>query len=590
MPVSLYDGNAYIVDNNENIERTWALSFFLNGHIDDYLLLYDECGKYNGMISYKSLLASNNLETAVIYQKLYVGDQLWSDARTLFCDDKNLDAVPVFNENMEILYFAKYDKELVRVWEKVYDLDVYVDKEIWKTFDSFIERVHIRGLNDVLFRLREWLVSLGVEVSVEGEGWSLFRIKSSECMGKNIVIIDKECRWVDYVHTEYWNWLEQHYGVILRKKLCKPYIAERKEKVMFYLSNYPYLNESLEPLISLYLRSDKECICIFPCINAIMAEGHKNITNMIKIIEKIEAIGGKCHIADEQGLLCNQYILCFFLSEYSGRIPIKLRSLSCYVIALQATAIYTHMYQVKGRFEEVFSEESRQNMDYLIASDYIADWIYERDKTWEDKILRFGYPKLDSLYLALNRKCDIPNNWINRIEGKKVYLFTTYEMEQLWLDFFADKEDDKIAIWRPHPLQLERRRAARFEEISKKYNVIIDNSSTYYASFQISSAMISSLNSSVATNYLYTGKPICIYNEKEVYKSAVIDYRKESWYKSAYNALCGNDVLEFINSIQRGYMVISEEQALCRKQVTSNFDGKVCNRIYDYFNKKKICN
>ena len=587
MSVSLYDGEAYIVDSR-NIDRNWALSFFLDGHMEDYLLLYDEDDQYGGLITYKRLLRNTDLETAVIHEKLFFEGNFWNDARALLGNGKKIDAVPVFDQNMEIVYFAKYDEELVDAWSKMYDLRAHVDKEMWKDFRCFTNHFHIRGINDVLFWLREWLVSLGVKVSVEGEAWSFFGIESTEGIDEKAIVVDKKCKWLDSVYIEHLDWLEQHYGAVLREVLCRPYMPEKKEnrgKVIFYLANYPHFVESISPLIFRYLQSGKECICAFPSIRSIVAEGDRNIVNMIKVVGKLKAAGAKCHLADDEGLLYNRYELCFLLSEYSGRLPMRLRQLSRCVIALQSTAIYTHMYLTEGRFEEVFSEQAREETDYLVVSDYIADWICERDRAWGEKVLRLGYPKLDTLYHALKRKCDIPDNWIDRVSGKKVYLFTTNSMEQSWLEFFADREDDKIAIWRPHPLNLEGIWVKRLEEISEKYNIIIDKMPSYYAAFQLSDALISAVHSSITINYLYTGKPICLYDESWVYKSAVIDYRKEYWYKSACNARDEETVLEFIRTNQRGETTINERQALYREYVTSNFDGNVCNRIYDYFEK-----
>ena len=87
-----------------------GLYFFLNGHTEDYLLLYNECGQYRGMITYTSLLRSTVLEDSIIHEKLYIDDTFWEKARALLGDGEAVDALPVFNQNMEIQYFAKYDK------------------------------------------------------------------------------------------------------------------------------------------------------------------------------------------------------------------------------------------------------------------------------------------------------------------------------------------------------------------------------------------------------------------------------------------------------------------------------------------------
>lgn len=159
MPVSLNSGEVYIIDDKVDIEREWALSFFLSGHIEDYHLLQDECGQYSGIITYQSLLWSTDLEMSVIREKLHV-ENLWWKAQEILGDDKSVDAVPVFDRDGEIQYFARYDRRIVDAWRKLSGLEEYVDWEMWKTFQCYTKRVHIRRINDVLFRLREWLISL----------------------------------------------------------------------------------------------------------------------------------------------------------------------------------------------------------------------------------------------------------------------------------------------------------------------------------------------------------------------------------------------------------------------------------------------
>jgi hypothetical protein len=246
------------------------------------------------------------------------------------------------------------------------------------------------------------------------------------------------------------------------------------------------------------------------------------------------------------------------------------------------------MYFCEGRFEEVFSAQARSETDYLVASGYIADWICERDPAWDEKILRFGYPKLDTLYHAIKSVTDIPEEWKEKTAGKKVFLFAINEMQmqQSWLEFFA-ANDDVVAIWRPHPLLKDRAsRRRKAEELAEKYNIIIDWQPSYIASFQIADACIASPGTSVMVNYLYTGKPVCIYDSEEDYKRKAMDYREETWYKSAYAATEDKDVLQFVRKVERGENVLSEEQRECRKCVTAQFDGEVCSRIFDYFEER----
>lgn len=537
-----------------------------------------------------SLLKSTDSEGTIIYEKLFVGDDLWENARNLFSTGKATEIVPVCSSEFQILYFAKYDEGLVEVWEKLCELERQIDKKLWFSFQHFVKHIHIKGTNDVLFQLRKWLISLGTEVSVEGEAWKIFGIEETTHVNENIVVVDEECIWIDVLYAEYRDRLND-YSAKLKEILCKPYIheSEDKERILFFLSPYPYFVDSIVPLILRYIQAGRECICVFPEIERIVIEGFGNIDKMVKMVEKLETVGGKCYVMHEQGLYCNEYAICFFCSEYSGRLPLSLRKRSRYVVALQVTALYTHMYLIEGKFEEVFSEQARKETDYLVASNYVADWICERDKRWDEKILRFGYPKLDTLYYALKKKLAIPKEWYDKIANKKVYLFTTYTMKQSWLEFFMNEGEHRIAIWRPHPLTMSMAgEREKIEKIREKYNIIIDDTPSYYMSFQVSDALIASLNSSLMINYLYTGKPICTYGKQRLYKAATIDYKQELWYKSIDNVSDERGVLEFIKNTECGESLANETQALNRQRIQDNFDGGVCNRIYDYFEKLKI--
>jgi len=585
VPFSLYTAKTYAVDKKD-IERDWCLSFFESGHVGDYLLLYAD-DQYQGIISYKSISHNMVLEDSIISEKLFIGDRLWEDVQRLFDEDMAREIVPVFNNKMDILYIAKYDERLESAWAKLSEMQNFVDKELWKSFHHYVSQIHIKGINDVLFELRNWLISLGVEVSVEGEIWRCFGIE--EKVSDKIEIIDKECEWLESLYKEYYDWLKK-YSAGLKKILCKAYIPNRnkKDKVMFYLTRFPYFTDSIKPLIFRYIQSDKECILVFPELKIIMSRGADNVDKLMQLIKIFEGAGAKCYFENEKTLYDYKYFICFSCSEYSGSLPLKLRNISKYVVAVQVTALYTHMYQAKGRFEQVFSEQSRKEIDYLVTSKYIADWICAQNHEWSKKILRFGYPKLDTLYYSLKNKSDIPHDWREKIGDKKVVLFTTYIMERSWLDYFAEKEDSMIAIWRPHPHTIATTEKDRqIKEISERYNIIIDNLPSYELSFQVSDALVAALHSSIMVNYLCTGKPIFLYGKSETYQTAVIDYREELWYKCINGATADKQsVLVFLDHIEHGDNIIGEEQDLYRKYMMNDFDGGVCNRIYNFFEKK----
>lgn len=374
-------------------------------------------------------------------------------------------------------------------------------------------------------------------------------------------------------------------GDKLKSLLWNSHISmpENKEKVIFYLTAFPYFTESISSLIFRYIDSNKVCVLVFPIVEEIISRGIGIVNNMVKLVEKMKTAGAVCCTVGAKEIYTNRYKICFLCSEYSGRLPEMIRKNSRYVVALQTTALYIHMYQLKERFEEVFSEEARNETDYLVTSEYMADWICERNERWKEKILSFGYPRMDALYYALKEELEIPEQWKSQIAGKKVYLFTTWNMEQAWLDYFKNNSD-VVAIWRPHPQTIsDYEEYKRVKEIESHYNILIDDMPTYEVSFKISDALIAALHGSIMVNYLYTGKPVCIYGGIKSLQSMVIDYREELWYKYAQATFDPEAVLEFIRETERGRTIHGKEQLMYRRYITNGFDGQVCQRIYNYF-------
>ncbi|MCI8899233.1 MAG: hypothetical protein HFH76_01215 [Lachnospiraceae bacterium] len=374
-------------------------------------------------------------------------------------------------------------------------------------------------------------------------------------------------------------------GDKLKSLLWNSHISmpENKEKVIFYLTAFPYFTESISSLIFRYIDSNKVCVLVFPIVEEIISRGIGIVNNMVKLVEKMKTAGAVCCTVGAKEIYTNRYKICFLCSEYSGRLPEMIRKNSRYVVALQTTALYIHMYQLKERFEEVFSEEARNETDYLVTSEYMADWICERNERWKEKILSFGYPRMDALYYALKEELEIPEQWKSQIAGKKVYLFTTWNMEQAWLDYFKNNSD-VVAIWRPHPQTIsDYEEYKRVKEIESHYNILIDDMPTYEVSFKISDALIAALHGSIMVNYLYTGKPVCIYGGIKSLQSMVIDYREELWYKCAQATFDPEAVLEFIRETERGRTIHGKEQLMYRRYITNGFDGQVCQRIYNYF-------
>lgn len=311
--------------------------------------------------------------------------------------------------------------------KKLDELKMRIDEKILNKFQCYQKYVHIKGMNDLLCLLREWLVLMGTEVTVEGEEWIRMGLNTSTCPHPRAIIVDSKCEWIDELYQEYYDTYMKENMTQLKALLSKPYVSstEQTENILFFIASYSYFVDSISPLIFRYLQSSKRCVIVFPVhsMKEIEYQGYENLEKMIKILNKIEAAGGECYCGNEHGLYLDRYEVCFLCSEYSGRLHRGLRAASKYVVSLQTTALYTHCYWVKGSFEETFSDHAKEEIDYLAASNYIADWICQRDAGWNKKILRVGYPKLDLLYHALHSEIEIPEFWKEKANGKKVILF-----------------------------------------------------------------------------------------------------------------------------------------------------------------------
>lgn len=375
-------------------------------------------------------------------------------------------------------------------------------------------------------------------------------------------------------------------GVLILQNLLEKMCAEQgkargDDMVLFWMPAYAYFADSVLPLIMHYLKKGKKCRIAFP-MTKITSQGMTNVRGMSAIIRRIVSLGGECCDTMCETVYKDQYHLCYLCSEYSQYIPHECRKNIQYVIALQTTAIYTHMYRIGGRFDEIFSDDQMSKIDFLIVSDYMADWICMRNERWKNKLCRFGYPKLDALYNAMTGECNIPGEWKEKTKGKKTIFLPCIDGTILRIIDMI-KDAGMAVILRPHPLALETHKDY-IEDVKNKYSdIVIDDTLDYYAAFKLSDAFIADSIDSVAVNYLYTGKPVCLYKADDV----IIDLNEEAWYKSTYTVYDEEKLAAFLEMIKRGEDTERQRQEEFRQKVVVHFDGKVCDRIFEYF--EKLC-
>lgn len=374
-------------------------------------------------------------------------------------------------------------------------------------------------------------------------------------------------------------------GVLILQNLLEKTCMEQEnvggdDIVLFWMPSYSYFAESILPLIMHYLKKGKKCRIALPMTN-IMIQGVTNVKGMLAVIRQIVSMGGECCDIECESIYKDKYHLCYLCSEYSQYIPDECRKNIQYVIALQTTAIYTHMYRIGSRFDEIFSDDQMSRIDFLIVSDYMADWICVRDGRWKSKICRFGYPKLDALYNAMTGDYNIPREWKEKTKGKKTIFLPSIDGTILKIIDMI-KNAGMAVILRPHPLAMETHKDYINNARNRYPDIIIDDMLDYYAAFKLSDAYIADSIDSVAVNYLYTGKPVCLYKADDV----IIDINEEAWYKSTYTVYDEEKLAAFLEMIRRGEDTERQRLEEFRRKVVVNFDGKVCDRIFEYFEEK----
>lgn len=175
--------------------------------------------------------------------------------------------------------------------------------------------------------------------------------------------------------------------------------------------------------------------------------------------------------------------------------------------------------------------------DYVIAQtekereDYIryASELYP-DMNFEKKILALGSPKFDKACSVNRDNVDAPEEWLEKIQGKKVIFYNTsltalLQNSDSYLDKMEDvfslfeNREDAVLLWRPHPLMestLLSMRPELYEQYMKlkdqfieKELGIYDDTPDMYTAIGLSDGYYGDW-SSVVWLYRATGKPVMI--------------------------------------------------------------------------------
>lgn len=194
-----------------------------------------------------------------------------------------------------------------------------------------------------------------------------------------------------------------------------------------------------------------------------------------------------------------------------------------------------------------------------------------------ENIVVWGHPKADHYRDMESKKSTIPQEWVDRIKGRKTILWTPHHLIdlnetgtgtwQIWGDQIlqmAMERKDLFFIIRPHPMMVgalvnngvytQHQMDRLLEKISKAENIIWDASSSYLPAFYAADAIITD-GTTFSFEFLYTKKPILL-----TPRNMESFYQYEDMLESYYIVNHRRDISNFMDMIAKGEDPLKEKR------------------------------
>lgn len=278
--------------------------------------------------------------------------------------------------------------------------------------------------------------------------------------------------------------------------------------------------------------------------------------------------------------------------------------------------VYIPYYVVPGKLPEHFILNSGVvNADLIfVQSDFIRmqyidvlgkNKFYQKGHLLEEKIISMGSPKTDKILSFQIDKNELPQEWKQRVKGKKVIFFNTnvnlmlqnneYFIQNLFRIFhiFEEYQNDFVLLWREHPLTIETLDSMRPGlkndylnlrlEFQEKQWGILDTMPDPHFAMALSDGYFGS-GGSLVTIYSVTGKPMMItayqypvgISKKEITKEELYSsIGKRTYYKEEH----ANSLRLFLNNFKEIY-TFKEHRLNVISKCLKHLDGSVGKNIY----------
>lgn len=171
------DKDVLCVEQNR-INRSELLKYFLNGNLDEIVCVVDSDNKYIGHIIYRKLIQNERAEDAVIKDYLVFDKEIWKNARMLFAIYKaELGGellFPVLDTNRHLFCFAYEDGDANRELRMLRELQGKPSALRFLDIYPKIQCVRICEFNELAYFFAKYLKVQKVPVQVEGSMWESF--------------------------------------------------------------------------------------------------------------------------------------------------------------------------------------------------------------------------------------------------------------------------------------------------------------------------------------------------------------------------------------------------------------------------------
>ena len=293
-----------------------------------------------------------------------------------------------------------------------------------------------------------------------------------------------------------------------------------------------------------------------------------------------------------------------------------------YTDCLVYVPYFTMGSYIKGRSDFQYVNKGTENADKVIVQSDFVKKIYQSYGHSSDKLVVTGSPKTDAIVNRLKDKFEYPEEWISKLEGKKVFLLNTHlsyfptaylNRDKYGYDY-AQRYHEQILkavlnntewglIWRPHPLLFSMANnnfpecveyAEKFaERIEKAPNCVLDCSADYMMAFSRSDALITTY-SSLVNEYLITEKPVMIFQTRvsdENANNSPIDMRVNYF---RFPKSQGMTFEQFMQMVTEGQDPRKQERMdMLNDRAFANLDGtagrKAFTHILSYLEEREVC-